>query len=205
MCAAHIWPNHTAGVGLDLFNLRAKDLNNPRNFLRLHREIEIAFDHRQLTIYQEGEELCMFVLDPSIMHDRLEGTPYTFGDCHRRPLSFHNQQRPYYRVLACHVSACFRHAEHQGWIEAPQMSAGHVWATEMARHSLSEQASANLVAWMQAHESPAPSSPSSSATASASSSAAATAAPTRRRARRRKQRSSAGAPSAGAGVSFGRK
>ena len=46
---AHIFPNHTHGDGLQNYNLEPDDVNSTRNFLRLHAEVEHAFDHLQLT------------------------------------------------------------------------------------------------------------------------------------------------------------
>ena len=52
---AHIWPK-SKGNALSLLNLKNK-VNNPRNYLRLVKAIEVAFDRLSLTIIQEGCEL----------------------------------------------------------------------------------------------------------------------------------------------------
>jgi len=148
---AHLWPNHTNGLGLNFFDLKQEDLENPRNFLRLHFQIEKAFDHRQLTIVKAGNHLLVWVLDPSLMSTQLQNVKggITFQQLHRRPLQFLNSERPFTRILAAHVAASFRHAEKEGWIQAPeQMSLAHEWATEMARHSMSNTASEHLLWWI---------------------------------------------------------
>jgi len=45
---AHIWPQHTKGLGLHLFNLSLDDQDSPRNMMRLHFAIEAAFDVKRL-------------------------------------------------------------------------------------------------------------------------------------------------------------
>jgi hypothetical protein len=50
-----------------LISLAIKDLNKERNFLRLHEQVEKAFDHRRLTIVFHGGKLSAYVLDPSLM------------------------------------------------------------------------------------------------------------------------------------------
>jgi len=144
---AHIWPNHTNGVGLPLFGLAIKDLTSPRNFLRLHEQVEKAFDHRRLTIVFHGGQLSAYVLDPSLMNMRIKGTQYTFRDCHQYPLTFLNDERPFHRLLAAHAAKSFAFAEVQGWIQPHERGALEIKAKELARHSLDEVARANIERW----------------------------------------------------------
>jgi hypothetical protein len=45
---AHLWPRH-ATSSIRLFDLNPRDIHTPRNVLRLHKDIERAFDSRQVT------------------------------------------------------------------------------------------------------------------------------------------------------------
>jgi hypothetical protein len=144
---AHIWPNHTNGAGLQLFNLANKDLNSERNFLRLHEQVEKAFDHRQLTFVFYGGKLSAHVLDPALMNQCIAGTQLTFADWHQKALTFRNKERPFHRLLAAHAAKSFAHAETQGWIQPHELSALQIRAQELARHSLDAVARANIERW----------------------------------------------------------
>lgn len=41
---AHLWPRSTMGQGLTILELSPSDVNNPRNFLRLHKSFESALE-----------------------------------------------------------------------------------------------------------------------------------------------------------------
>ena len=45
---AHLWPNHTQGRGLNILQLNTEDVNDARNFLRLHKSLEHAFDRHEI-------------------------------------------------------------------------------------------------------------------------------------------------------------
>ena len=45
---AHLWPANSSGRGLNFLDLNAEAVNDPRNFLRLHKSLEHAFDRSQL-------------------------------------------------------------------------------------------------------------------------------------------------------------
>jgi hypothetical protein len=69
---AHIWPDFTHGKGLSNLGLEEGDINNPRNFLRLHKTIESNFDKKRLTflpVHSNDKDIIIlevFVLDPSL-------------------------------------------------------------------------------------------------------------------------------------------
>eukprot|EP00977_Amphora_coffeiformis_P013361 scaffold3484_cov184-Amphora_coffeaeformis.AAC.2 len=49
----HIWPRH-ACQDLSLFDLDPSFVHDPRNVLRLQKDIERAFDNRQLTFIEDA-------------------------------------------------------------------------------------------------------------------------------------------------------
>jgi len=47
---AHIWPKHTHGENLlSIFGLAMENLNDPRNYLRLSKSIEVTFDKKTMS------------------------------------------------------------------------------------------------------------------------------------------------------------
>jgi HNH endonuclease len=68
---AHLWPNHTRGRGLQFLGLPPEDLDSARNYLRLHKSIEKAFDERRIIfelhdVQESSFHLRIKVLDPSL-------------------------------------------------------------------------------------------------------------------------------------------
>ena len=108
---AHIWPKHTKGDHLlTMFGLTAESLNDPRNFLRLNKSLERAFDNKSVTIILESTKLVLFVLNPTLNEQLVSNTKFTFRDCHLWPLSFKNSNRPFLRILAAHCRNAFTDA-----------------------------------------------------------------------------------------------
>jgi hypothetical protein len=62
---AHIWP-HNNRENLPLIDLDATDIDNPKNVLRLHSDIEHKFDRFLLTFVPSGSDFVLQVLDPLI-------------------------------------------------------------------------------------------------------------------------------------------
>ncbi|CAF4832324.1 unnamed protein product [Rotaria socialis] len=105
---AHIWPKHTHGEHLlSMFNLSNDGLNDPRNYLRLAKSLELAFDNKSLTIIIQNGQLVLYVLDDMLKKQRVSNTRYTFKDCHLWPLNFGNDNRPFFRILAAHCRNSF--------------------------------------------------------------------------------------------------
>eukprot|EP00981_Chlorochromonas_danica_P008222 scaffold2066_cov229-Ochromonas_danica.AAC.6 len=68
---SHIWPKWTKGAGLEVLELSQNEVNNPRNFSRLHATIERAFDKKKLYFERVAIaddpnliQLKMVILDP---------------------------------------------------------------------------------------------------------------------------------------------
>jgi hypothetical protein len=70
---AHIWP-HNNMENLPLIDLVATDIDNPKNVLRLHSDIEHKFDKFLLTFVPSGDGFVLEVLDPSIKSITLKDT-----------------------------------------------------------------------------------------------------------------------------------
>ncbi|CAF3002997.1 unnamed protein product [Rotaria sp. Silwood2] len=105
---AHIWPKHTHGEHLlSMFNLSSDGLNDPRNYLRLAKSLELAFDNKTLTVIIQNGQLLLYVLDDMLKKQRVSNTRYTFKDCHLWPLKFGNSNRPFFRILAAHCRNSF--------------------------------------------------------------------------------------------------
>ncbi|CAF1396770.1 unnamed protein product [Adineta ricciae] len=66
IATAHIYPKHQPN-GLKSFGLNPSDIGNPRNSLRLVKEIELAFDRRDLTIIEKRGQLRIFFINKKIM------------------------------------------------------------------------------------------------------------------------------------------
>lgn len=112
---AHIWPKLTAGRGLNVFDLPAEAVSNPRNFLRLHHAIEKAFDRKRLTFVPAGffEEstvnLEVKILDPALRSESFSANEMniTMDSLHGKEFHFKFpvDRCPYLRLLAVHATS----------------------------------------------------------------------------------------------------
>jgi hypothetical protein len=150
---AHIWPRYTRGRGLEAYELNRLDVNNPRNFLRLHKSIERAFDHKRLTFVpvsmSPAGELLMEVvlLDPMLFSEDItyNQTTVKFGTLHHNHFNyiFTPTKTPYTRLLSAHTIRAFSKGKAIGWPEAEQHEAeARGSAVEQARRSLGEESNA---------------------------------------------------------------
>jgi hypothetical protein len=142
---AHIWPRWTYGKGLDTVGLTRENVNNPRNFLRLHRSIEKAFDRKRLSLVcddSEGDEiqLTVIILDPSLFSERFEvnNTTMSFADLHNRPFAhkFTPSQKPYLRLISLHAVKSIEKGQLSNWIPAGDFPGHRDRALRLARQSL---------------------------------------------------------------------
>ncbi len=145
---AHIWPAWTRGKGLETTNLTREEVNNPRNFLRLHRSIEKAFDKKRLYFIQDdandGEviQLIVVIVDPLLLNEAYEKneTSHSFSELqgfkfvHR----FTPLRKPFLRLLAIHASKTIEKAQGFGWISAGDLPAHRDRALRLARLALDE-------------------------------------------------------------------
>lgn len=145
---AHIWPNYTLGKNLEIANLNPTDVNNPRNFLRLHRDIERAFDKKQLCfvihspsstkskIKLEVCVLCPDLLSKEIVVNNVKRTfSWLNGRCAK--YVFTNTKKPFLRLLSLHAKNAFEKASLLGWNNTnSNFSALKERCLELARLSL---------------------------------------------------------------------
>jgi hypothetical protein len=170
---AHIWPESNR-KNLVLVELEEDDVNNARNILRLHHDIERAFDHKRLTFTTkrgataENTQFELKVLDPDLMATTLADTGKTFADVDGLPLVFPTGRMPYRRNLATHSVLAYRFARNQGWLQIDALTEGEVTAGELIRFSLDEEAQQRLHRFLDSIPSP----PSSSSPPSPDSSPA---------------------------------
>ena len=148
---AHIWPNLTAGDGLEALGLSSNDVSNPRNFLRLEKSIEKAFDRKYLTltpqfsVSEEGTfKLLLTVLNPDLLNSKLIDnsgnviTEFAAINNSQSDYTFDQHKRPFLRLLARHKLAALRKARQLGWIDDHELSTARASAIQSARISLND-------------------------------------------------------------------
>jgi len=129
---SHIWPKHTYGQGLETFELNASDVNNSRNFLRLHKDIEKAFDKKWLYfdyhhLTETSFKLIVRVVNPILLDDTNDKskiknnqgvTIKTFSDINdsHTDYTFTNEMKPFKRLLAAHANRTINNAKGFNWI-----------------------------------------------------------------------------------------
>lgn len=143
---SHILPAHTFDHELEHLKLQREDINNPRNFLRLHRDIERAFDHKRLYFdYVSGPSplrLCVVLLDPSLRSENLrfeDGTTKSFSDIADQVFSYEfiDDRKPFLQLLSLHATHVRTKARNQGWIPDPGGISSRIARNlELARLSL---------------------------------------------------------------------
>jgi hypothetical protein len=144
---SHIWPSHTYGNGLSSFDLHAEDVNSPRNFLRLHKDIERAFDHKRLYFeYVDGVSpapivLRIVLLDPAVFSENINVNNGTmpFRDVHEKVLDypFVGDKKPFLRLLSLHADRALLKARSMNWIaDEGDMISKRARNVDLARLSL---------------------------------------------------------------------
>lgn len=142
---AHIWPKNTCGQNLNSFGLEIGDVNNARNFLRLHENIEKNFDKKRLLFeIDAGLQLRLVVLDPKLMEVELEvkGKKITYSDLNNRRFdyTFSEKAKPYRRLIALHAHRAVQKARNMAWIdEDVDAAAFRGRSLELARLSLGDE------------------------------------------------------------------
>lgn len=140
---AHLWP-HNNMENLPLIDLVAADIDDPKNVIRLHSDIEHNFDRFLLTFVPSGDGFVLEVLDPSIKNITLKDTTFTFEEIDGRPLLFPNSNRPWRRILGTHSILAHRKAREKGFLEEDQLTAAESSAQELMEFSLDRDAQARI-------------------------------------------------------------
>jgi hypothetical protein len=140
---AHLWP-HNNMENLPLVDLVATDIDNPKNVLRLHSDIENKFDRFSLTFVPSGNDFFLKVLDPSINNFILRDTTVTFEDLDGKPLLFPSENRPWRRILGTHSILAHRKARNNGYLISDQLTEAESSAQESMDFSVDREAQARI-------------------------------------------------------------
>ena len=141
---AHIWPKCTNGKGLEAVGLQSTDINNPRNFLRLHKSIKDAFDKKRLcfSFVMEGEAIRFVVniLDPSLLNETFQASENEICFQSLQDKAFDHKFvppcKPFLRLIAIHATKALEKAQCLGWVDAGDLPARRQRALELARLAL---------------------------------------------------------------------
>ena len=141
---AHIWPKLTMGKGLSALGLDRSDVNSPRNFLRLHKSIERAFDKKRLcfSYNMEGGDIrfVVSILDPDLLQETYEadGNTVSFSQLDNLPChyKFVPPAKPFVRLIAVHAIKALENAQALGWVDAGEIPARRQRALDLARLSI---------------------------------------------------------------------
>ena len=115
--AAHIWPRHTHGRGLDKFGLEDAFVWEPRNGLLLLSTVERSFDHQRAGFFFNGQTFVFIVLDPKLMSETVRDA-VKFSELHEKPLHLpHNPTNPFpcRRLLVWHFTQALENALVNKW------------------------------------------------------------------------------------------
>lgn len=142
---AHIYPSYTRGEGLELFELQDSNINDARNFLRLHKDIEEAFDKRFLSFefleFKNNVYLQPIIFKPQLMDQEISNENIKFSQIHERidpkkNFRFPKKKFPYRRILSQHFRCCVEQAIDAGWIVQNEANRLNNIAFEAAQQSL---------------------------------------------------------------------
>ena len=136
---AHIWP-HNNSQGLVLVDLQPSDIDDPRNVLRLHEDIEYYLDRFQLTLVLSGSDFVLKVLDPTILPLKLKDRSETFRDLDGRNLQCPSGNIPWRRLLATHSILAHQKARDQNWLPEDQFTEAETNAHDLMEFSLDKEA-----------------------------------------------------------------
>jgi hypothetical protein len=136
-------------LGLVL-GLEKRCIDNPRNFLRLHRNLEKAFDHKRIIFDcvptgTDGEfKLQLKILDPIFRAEPISFNDATILGCDLENtlshFTFCEDKQPYRRLLSIHIQMAVTNAKAQGWIlDEADGTAWRERAIQLARLSLEPQ------------------------------------------------------------------
>jgi hypothetical protein len=140
---AHIWP-HNNSEALVLVDLQPSDIDDARNVLRLHEDIEYYLDRFHLTLVVSGSDFVLKVLDSSILPLRLKDRTETFRDLDGCKLQCPSGSIPWRRLLGTHSILAHQKARDQAWLPEDQFSAAETNAEDLMAFSLDKEAQDRL-------------------------------------------------------------
>ena len=141
---AHIWPYNNK-ENLVLCDLYETDIDNPKNVLRLHQDIEYHFDRMHLTFVPDGDGFTLKILDPAVraspIRDAKSSQPNTIGALEGKQLTLNPPDgKPWRRLLGTHSILAHLKARKNGNIESEDLSTAEVNANELMKFSLDDAA-----------------------------------------------------------------
>jgi hypothetical protein len=149
--STHLWPSHTRGAGLDVMSLAATDINTPRNYLRLHSQLEKAFDNKRI-IFEHSPlatdttkfKLRLKIFDPDFRTEQIIFNNATILadtlDNVESDYTFDENRKPFRRIIALHCQKAITSAMEKGWVvDEANIVATRQRALELARLSLEPQ------------------------------------------------------------------
>ena len=136
-------PHSTHGQGLSVIGLNSDDVDSPQNCLRLHHDIERAFDAKRLTFElvcktDKSSRLKLVLVDPTLSHTLIGSIGMSFGQINGSLLRFRNNNRPFHRVLAVHYRATMANAVNKGWIAESNLSEWQIHYQELISYTLKQ-------------------------------------------------------------------
>mmetsp|Transcript_5381 Transcript_5381/g.8259 ORF Transcript_5381/g.8259 Transcript_5381/m.8259 type:complete len:154 (-) Transcript_5381:1406-1867(-) len=139
----HIWP-HNKRDTLVLVDLQPSDIDDPRNALRLHEDIEYYLDRFHLTLVPSGTDFVLKVLDSTIQTSKLKGRSETFGDLDGRKLRLPSGKIPWQRLLVTHSIQAHQKAREKGWLTEDQFTQAETTAQDLMEFSVDDGAQDRL-------------------------------------------------------------
>ena len=136
---AHIWP-HKNREGLVLVDLQPSDIDDPKNVLRLHDDIEYYFDCFHLTFVLSREDFLLKVLNPGILNETLKDRSETFWDINGRKLQCPRGNLLWQRLLATHSIFAHQKARDKNWLPEDQYTPAKTNAYGLMEYSLDMEA-----------------------------------------------------------------
>ena len=123
LCPAHL-VKHKSPELMSLYGLNPADVDSPRNGILVLKEIELAFDHKDvcfLCAVTTTGYLHLRVLNPTLRTKRIypssPNDQRTFDDVDNSVLRCPKRVYPYRRILSMHAKLSFSRALSRGWIQ----------------------------------------------------------------------------------------
>jgi len=120
--AAHLWPSSKRDEVelLSKYKLNAEDIESPRNSLFLLKELEGAFDRKELCFTWDpfAVKLKVNILNPKLLDQKIrEDNNITYHDIDQKPINIPSGKLPFLRILSFHAEIAFAAAYHKRWIK----------------------------------------------------------------------------------------
>ena len=160
---AHIWPKHTFGKGLNIFDLEQEAVSNVRNYLLMQAELEYYFDRKKFILVPVASStgsassssssvtysfkvvvLYSDLLKSNIVFKPHSGTrkleiPWSQINGMKLTHQFKDSSKPFTRLIAQHCFSSMKKAKRCGAVDDVFCSSFHESVCNLARRSLDEK------------------------------------------------------------------